>query len=51
MEEGDDDEFLDLWRKSTCKYVSTPTLKSVFERCNKECEIGVANISCIGIDV
>jgi hypothetical protein len=33
------------------KIVSTSTLKSVFERFNKECEIGGADISYIGIDV
>jgi hypothetical protein len=40
-----------LWGKCTCKIVSTSTLKSVFERGNKECEIGGAYMSYIGIDV
>jgi hypothetical protein len=37
--------------KGTCKNISTPTLKSVLGRGNKEYEIGGANISYIGIDV
>jgi hypothetical protein len=31
--------------KGTCKIVNTPTLKSVFERHNKECEIVGADMS------
>jgi hypothetical protein len=31
--------------KGTCKIVSTPTLKSIFERDNKECVIGGAYMS------
>jgi hypothetical protein len=46
------DEFFGIYgRKNTCKIVSTLTLKLVFERDNKECEIGGAYSSYLGIDV
>jgi hypothetical protein len=44
--------FLGLYGgKGICQNVSTPTLKSVFERGNKKCEIEGTNISSLGIDV
>jgi hypothetical protein len=52
MEEGDD--VMSCWiygGKRTCKNVSTPTLKLVFERGNQECDIASADISYLGIDV
>jgi hypothetical protein len=52
MENGDDKvSSWTLWGKGTFKNVSIPTLKSIFERDNKECEIGGANISYLGIGV
>jgi hypothetical protein len=51
--EDDDDKVnsLTLWGKGTWKNVITPTLKTIFERCNKDCEIGGADISYLGIGV
>jgi hypothetical protein len=45
MEDGDDK--VNSWtlrRKCICKNISAQTLKSVFERGNKECEIEAADI-------
>jgi hypothetical protein len=52
MKDGDDKiNSWTLWGKGICRNVSTPTLKSVFEKGNKKCVIGGADISYLGIDV
>jgi hypothetical protein len=50
----DDDGEMSFWiygEKGTCKNVSTPTLESVFERSNKECEIRGTYISYLGVGI